>query len=506
MTGGDSTASKPNRAARGMIARSTRRQLIAGGAALAGSWMLPRAGRGAPASGLDAEVAVIGAGLAGLHAALLLEEVGVSVMVVEATSRFGGRLHTVADDLVPGHPELGANAAGGGYARLLDAARRHGVEIGPMRPRTEPREGEMLFCIQGQLITEHDWPGHALNPYRQDWARQMPPWRPPYRLYAELNPFPDSDLGAWRRPEFSEWDRPVGEVLAEAGLARAGIELGAGLNSGYGTDHNDLSILMMFHTISFIIHQINWPDAGGAAIGGNQRIPEAMARHLTGDALLNSPVAAIADEGARVRISLADGRRLHAARALVAMPFSALRRIAVDPRPPPAQQAAIDELGYTPCTQIHYAVRKPYWEQDGLPPSMWTDALPGRFMALRNDPGSPDAVTSCLAYVNGHSALKLARMDEAAAIAEVTSELFRLRPSLKDALDPVYLWKWSNNPYAGGAYAYWKPGQITAFASTIAEPHGRIHFAGEHTAQLNRGMEGAMESAERAALEILERL
>ena len=496
-----------NRTAHGAARRLARRGFIAGGAALAGSWMLPRALRGAQtASGLDAEVIVIGAGLAGLNAALLLEELGVSVMVVEATSRFGGRLHTVADDIVPGFPELGANAAAGGYARLLNAARQYGVEIGPMRPRTEPREGEMLFSIQGQLISEDDWPGHALNPYRQEWARQMPPSRPPYRMYAELNPFPKSDLGAWRRAEFAEWDRSVGEVLTEAGLAEAGVELGAGLNSGYGTDHHDLSVLMMFHTISFAMHQANWPGQGGAAKGGNQRIPEAMATHLTGDVLLNSPVAAIADEGGRVRISLENGRRLYAARAIIAMPFSALRRIALEPEPPPAQKAAIDELGYTPCTQIHYTVKQPYWEQDGMAPSMWTDALPGRFMALKNDPDSPESVTSCLAYINGRSAVKLAHMNEEAAIAEVTAELFRLRPSLKDALDPVYLWKWSNNPYAGGAYAYWKPGQVTAFAATIAEPHGRIHFAGEHTAQLNRGMEGAMESGERAAVEILEYL
>lgn len=490
-----------------MAWRGNRRRFLAGGAAVAGSWMLPRALRGAQGGGgLDAEVIVIGAGLAGLNAALLLEELGVRVMVVEATSRFGGRMRTVADELVPGYPELGANGIGGGYARVLNAARQHGVEIGPMRPRTEPREGEMLFCIQNQLISEDDWPGHALNPYRQEWARQMPPSRPPYRLYAELNPFPKSDLSAWRRPEFAEWDRSVGEVLTEAGLAEAGVELGAGLNSGYGTDHHDLSALMMFHTINFVIHQTHWPDAGGAAKGGNQRIPEAMAHNLNGDVLLNSPVAAIADEGGRVRITLEGGRRLAAARAIIAVPFAALRRIPIDPQPPARQKDAIENLGYTPCTQIHYAVKQPYWEQDGMAPSMWTDALPGRFMALKNDPGRPDEVTSCLAYVNGHSALKLAHMDEEAAIAEVTAELFRLRPALKDALEPIYLWKWSNNPYAGGAYAYWKPGQITAFAETIARPHGRLHFAGEHTAQLNRGMEGAMESGERAAVEILEHL
>ena len=496
-----------NNAATRTAARSDRRRFIAGGAALAGSWMLPRVVRDAKAGpGFDAEVIVIGAGLAGLNAALLLEELGVSVIVVEATSRFGGRMHTVADDIVPGYPELGANGIGGGYARMLNAASQYGVEIGPMRPRTEPREGEMLFCIQDQLISEDDWPGHALNPYRQEWARQMPPSRPPYQLYAELNPFPKSDLGAWRRPEFAEWDRSVGEVLTEAGLAEAGVELGAGLNSGYGTDHHDLSVLMMFHTMSFAMHQANWPGQGGAAKGGNQRIPEAMADNLTGDVLLSSPVAAIADEGQRVQVTLEDGRRLNAARAIIAMPFSALRRIALEPEPPAAQKAAIDELGYTPCTQVHYAVKQPYWEQDGMAPSMWTDALPGRFMALKNDPDRPEAVTSCLAYINGRSASKLAHMDEEAAIAEVTAELYRLRPSLRDALDPVYLWKWSNNPYAGGAYAYWKPGQITAFAQAIAEPHGRIHFAGEHTARLNRGMEGAMESGERAAIEILEYL
>ncbi|WP_446831300.1 flavin monoamine oxidase family protein [Candidatus Foliamicus sp.] len=498
----------PNRAAPAIAARSTRRRFIAATAGLAGPWMVPRQLRaaGEAGAGLDADVIIIGAGLAGLNAALLLEEFGVRVMVVEATSQFGGRMHTVADSIVPGYPELGANGIGGGYARVLNAAARYGVEIGPMRPRTEPRAGEMLFCIQGQLISEDDWPSHALNPYRQEWARAMPPSRPPYQMYAQLNPFPESDLGAWRRPEFSEWDRSVGEVLTEAGLAEAGVALGAGLNSGYGTDHRDLSALMMFHTISFALHQANWPNAGGAAIGGNQRIPEAMARNLTGDVLLNSPVAAIAGQNDRVQVTLRDGRRLNAARAVIAIPFAALQGIAMDPEPPPAQKAAIGQLGYTPCTQIHYAVKQPYWEQDGKAPSMWTDALPGRFMALKNDTGNPDAVTSCLAYVNGRSALKLAQMDEQDAIAEVTAALGRLRPSLKQALEPIYFWKWSNNPYAGGAYAYWKPGQITDFAATIAQPHGRIHFAGEHTAELNRGMEGAMESGERAALELLDYL
>jgi len=50
------------------------------------------------------------------------------------------------------------------------------------------------------------------------------------------------------------------------------------------------------------------------------------------------------------------------------------------------------------------------------------------------------------------------------------------------------------------------PGQIRRFARVMAAPHGRVHFCGEHTARANRGMEGAMESAERVALELPEQI
>ena len=44
---------------------------------------------------------------------------------------------------------------------------------------------------------------------------------------------------------------------------------------------------------------------------------------------------------------------------------------------------------------------------------------------------------------------------------------------------------------------------MTRFGSQMAVPHGRIHFCGEHLARIDRGMEGAMERAERAAQEIV---
>ena len=65
---------------------------------------------------------------------------------------------------------------------------------------------------------------------------------------------------------------------------------------------------------------------------------------------------------------------------------------------------------------------------------------------------------------------------------------------------------WSEYPLVGGFRHSFYPGQVTRFAHHMIKPHHRIHFAGEHTRRLEIGMESAMESGERAAVEVLERL
>jgi monoamine oxidase len=78
-----------------------------------------------------------------------------------------------------------------------------------------------------------------------------------------------------------------------------------------------------------------------------------------------------------------------------------------------------------------------------------------------------------------------------------------LRPASAGQLEPVAYKSWQTDPWAGGTWSVWSPGQPQAFLPALAEAEGRLHFCGEHTALSNRGMEGAMESGERAALEVL---
>jgi len=453
---------------------------------------------------IETDILIIGAGLSGINAALTLEQFGYKTTIVEATDRVGGRVFTAKDTDVPGHPELGANGLGGGYARLIDAADRYGVEIGPMRPRTEPREGELLFGIDNKLMTAEQWAIDSSNPFNQDWAKKLSPGSVHWQMYSKLNPLPKNNLTSWRSEEFKDWDKSVFEFLKENGFTDEAIKLGVSTNSSYGTSAKDTSVLMYFQILNFINQQSSLNTGrGGAAVGGNQRIPEAMANAINGNIRLNSPVSSISSIDNQVTTTLEDNTTIKSKFVIVTVPAYALRQIDIYPKMPELQLAGINELGYTPCTQFHFVPKKNYWEEDGLGPSIWTDTYAGRFMALKNDLDDPDKVTSCVAYTNSTISLELSQMDQQKATSLVLQSLENLRPSLKGALEPVYYWTWSNNPYAGGAYAYWKPGQITKYANEFAKPHGRIHFAGEHTAVLMRGMEGAMESGERVALEVM---
>ena len=85
---------------------------------------------------------------------------------------------------------------------------------------------------------------------------------------------------------------------------------------------------------------------------------------------------------------------------------------------------------------------------------------------------------------------------------QVPAELERLRPAAKGALEVAKVRSWATDPYAGGVWSHFRPGQVTAFVNDLAKPHERLFFCGEHTATGSRGMEAALESAERAAIEV----
>ena len=108
------------------------------------------------------DVLVIGAGLAGLAAALRLKESGCDVEVLEAKSRVGGRIRSIRRG--DGVEEAGGTTIGGGYRRVIDAAARYGEELIDATPMLAFfREQDLV--LRGEIIRQAEWPTHPANPF-----------------------------------------------------------------------------------------------------------------------------------------------------------------------------------------------------------------------------------------------------------------------------------------------------------------------------------------------------
>jgi monoamine oxidase len=264
-------------------------------------------------------------------------------------------------------------------------------------------------------------------------------------------------------------------------------------------------MLQMFASEYFVRSQLEIDDGRFVGTGGNMRIPEGIAKNLKSEILLNKKVAGIRTENDGVDVQCTDGSTYRARFVICSVPIPVLRDVAIEPGFTGVQERALQTVAWAPCTQTHIIAKKPFWQDDGLPPFMWTDG-PAGFVVPNRVPEDPETVTSLTSWGRGYLARYLDRIGPEAASAEIVKAIEEIRPAAKGLLEVLHVHSWELDEFAGGAdFLSWRPGEIAQFHGALWAPHGRIHFCGEHTAPLARGMEGAMESGELAAFDVLER-
>ncbi|HEY7768371.1 NAD(P)/FAD-dependent oxidoreductase [Longimicrobium sp.] len=467
----------------------------------AGAWAARCRDGAAPAKApASVEILVIGAGLAGLAAARELERSGHDVLVLEARGRPGGRVLTLREPFDDGlYAEAGAVFVPAHHHHTITAAREHGVALVPAFDRR--RAARQWFHVAGRLVRadakgQVPWP-LPLPPAEQGMSPGALQERYLGRLIQRLG---DPAHPSWPGEAALAYDAvSLADLLRREGASENAIaiaRLGYLDEWGDGIDH--VSALGMLRDLA-----INGRGHDAFSVqGGTDRLPRAMAAKLAGRIRYGAAVTAIHRGRRGVEVEYMEGgvpRTARARRLVCAIPFPALRTVRTSPPWTAGKQAAIHGLPSTSVTRVYLQVGRRFWDEDA-PASSPTD-LP-IMLAAEASRGQPGGRAILEAFITGARAREVERMAPADRVSFAAGHMERIYPGLKRHLERGASYGWDGDPWSRGDYAWFRPGQVRRFLPHLAVPEGRVHFAGDHTSTSPGWMNGALESAFRAADEI----
>jgi len=447
-----------------------------------------------------ARVVVIGAGLAGLAAAHELARTGVEVCVLEARARPGGRVHTLRAPFDDGlYAEAGAVFVPTHHATTLRYLRELGVGLQPAAEGGRG-QGERVF-IRGTSVRHQ--PGRPTRwpvPLKPREMGLGPGELRSLYLQPVVEAIGDPEHPLWPGEAALPFDGMTMEQLLRArGASPGAIALmRLGYLDEWGDGIGSVSALCLLRDLA--------GSRGGnethRIAGGSDRFPTAFAQRLGESVRYGAEVTGMEHRRDGVRVAYTAGgerRAIFAEHVICAIPFTVLRRLAVDPPLSPPKRAAVAQLPATSVTRVYLQLRGHVWNaEDG--DAVATD-LP-IMMAAHASAGQPGPRGIVEAFVTGREARALACMPPEECVRRVRAQVAQVIPDADARVERAAVYAWDADPWARGDYAWFRPGQVRALLPHLAAPEGRVHFAGDHTSSRPGWMQGALDSGLRAAGEV----
>lgn len=527
-----------------MTRELTRRALLVGSAGVAAGAVVSQDAFGAespavarrPGAG-PKRVVVLGAGLAGLCAAheIIKARPGVEVVVLEARPRVGGRVWTVTADQSSGEPfddgqyaELGAQRIPDSHRRVLRYVKDFGLS-GRLRAFGGPATKYVIGTEQ--FLDGDPWPQSlalsdfersvSLNASAYEYEYKYAVGRKPPRGNNGIgdvavprngtSPFPEDAVGEL----ISLWESQTLQHFHEShGASADWLRIYQATN---GTDAARVGAVPWLVQVA-----LDWKWQQTLYLdGGLSQLPEAF-------------VGRIQNAGVSIRINHAVSaiRRLPTNQVEVAYQHGAETQTVVAdevictiPLPVLAETVDLSEAGLyaeqleaientpmVPASRIVLQQQSRFvWQSEGVEGLFlaYTDRAIERLMHSTNTQTGVSGIVQ--AYLQAENAVAAPEVETLEwANQEIADNVFPL------ADDPSLGWNgkgwaqhWHLDPWSRGAWSSPGPDQFTSswwWWRSTPERDGPVHFAGEHTSLYAGWMEGALESGQRAARDVLDRL
>lgn len=412
---------------------------------------------------------IIGAGFSGLAAAFRLKNAGWNVTILEARSRFGGR---VFSHRLPENPnlvcELGAEWVGEHHERIIALCKDFGLQL------QDHRFADSLMQ-NGKVARPKEWGFSEASEQKLK------------KLLSSLDNYSDARLNLLDRQDW--WT-----VLKNLGFSDEELRIRDLMDS---TDFGE--------SIRFVS---GYAAAGEYAVscehnemdfkitGGNSRLAEEFVKRIGAENIkLNTLVEEIIQTKGLVTVKTKDGK-FTADAVICTVPTASLQKIKFTPQLPAVQQKAAESLIYARIIKNSVLYDERFWEADDF--SLVTDATSHYyFHSTQKQAGKQGILT---AYAIGDKADVLASQDDKHRMEVITHDLIPFNPNAPNLARGIASYSWQRDEFSKGAYALYRPGQWFGVRPELLKPHGKILFAGEHLSDDWQGfMEGAIETGEAAA-------
>jgi monoamine oxidase len=445
----------------------------------------------------DADVVVVGAGLAGLAAARSLLDAGASAVVIEARDRVGGRTHSVIDGgrLI----EHGGQWVGPTQDRALGLIEEFGLQT-----FTQYSDGDNLQLASGSLVR---YQGAIPTGDPVQAADLMEAMVELTARAMEIDP-----AQPWAHPFAAEMDSATLEtwITAQPYADGAKTWLRALARALFPADPGEISLLhALFYLrsgggVEKMIGTVNSAQQTRLTDGA-QALSLRLAGRLGNRVLLGCPVARIDHSGDVVTVHH-DRGTVTARRVIVAIPPALAGRIRYSPPLPGVRDQLTQRSFMGSVIKVQLAYERPFWRGDGLSGHATADTGWVRLVFDQSHPRTGEGML--VGFIDAHLGRAASQMTRHERTRAVLADLARLFG--KQAGQPLayYERSWLDEQWSRGCYTgLMSPGTWSTLGPELRRPVGPVHWAGTETAVIWNGyMDGAIRSGEAAARAVLAEL